>query len=86
MDLLTGAKRVICTMTHTTRDGDPKLLRNCEYPITSSRKVDMIITDLAVFKYIDGDMVLTEVMPGSSLEEIAEKTEARYVVRLEEVA
>lgn len=86
MDLLTGAKRVICTMTHTTRDGQPKLLRNCEYPITSSRKVDMVITDLAVFKYIDDEMVLTEVMPGSSLEEIAEKTEARYKVRLEEVA
>lgn len=86
MDLLNGAKKVICTMTHTTRDGEPKLLKECEYPITSNRRVDMIITDLAVFKFENGQMFLTEVMEGSSLEEISEKTLADYTVRLEEVA
>ncbi len=85
MDLLNGAKRVICTMTHTTKDGEPKLLKRCVYPITSSRKVDMIITDLAVFKFIEGEMVLIELMPGVTLDEIAAKTEASYRVALEEV-
>lgn len=84
MDLLSGAKKVICTMTHVTRDGAPKLVRECDFPITSTRQVDMIITDLAVFEFEDGKMYLTELMPGVTLEEVEEKTEARYEVRLED--
>lgn len=82
MDLLSGAKKVICTMTHTTRDGQPKLLRKCEYPITSTRQVDMIVTDLAVFEFRNGKMYLIELMPGVTLDEVKEKTEAHYEVEL----
>lgn len=82
MDLLSGAKKVICTMTHTAKDGSPKLLKKCDFPITSTRQVDMIVTDLAVFEFREGKMYLTELMPGVTLEEIAEKTEASYEVEL----
>lgn len=82
MDLLTGSEKVICTMSHTTRDGQSKLLKKCEYPITSTRQVDMIITDLAVFEYRNNEMFLIEIMEGSSLQEIKEKTEADYTVEL----
>ena len=53
MDLLVGAKKVIVTMTHTDKDGNSKILKECTYPITSTRSVDMIITDLAVFEVVD---------------------------------
>lgn len=85
MDLIAGTAKVICTMSHTAKDGEPKLLKECTYPITSTRSVDMIITELAVFKFIGGQMILTELMPGVTLDEVANKTEARYVVQLEEV-
>lgn len=82
MDLLEGAKRIICTMTHTTKNGEPKILKECTYPLTSGRRVDMVITELAVFCFKDGVMTLTELMPGATLEEVREKTEADYVVSL----
>lgn len=82
MDLLSGAKKVICTMMHTSKEGEPKLLRSCEYPITSTRKVDMVITDLAVFEYREDGMTLIELMPGVELDEVYKKTEARFNVDL----
>lgn len=82
MDLLEGANRIICTMTHTTKTGEPKILKECTYPLTSNRRVDMVITELAVFQFKEGKMYLTELMPGATLEEIQEKTEAEYIVSL----
>lgn len=82
MDLLSGAKKVICTMTHTTKTGEPKILKECDYPITSTRKVDMLITELAVFTFEGDDMHLIELMPGATLEEVQEKTAADFVVAL----
>lgn len=82
MDLLSGAKKVICTMTHTTKTGVSKILKNCTFPITSTRKVDMLITELAVFKFEDGVMKLIELMPGVTLDEVKEKTEAEFVNEL----
>lgn len=79
MDLLSGAKKVICTMTHTTKTGEAKILKECTYPITSTRKVDMLITELAVFKFEDNQMKLVELMPGATLAEVEEKTEATFV-------
>lgn len=84
MDLLSGSRKVICTMTHTTKDGQPKILKECSYPITSTRSVDMVITEMAVFKFEDRKMYLTEIMPGYTLEEVKEKTLAKFEVRLEE--
>lgn len=82
MDLLVGAKKVIVTMTHTTKDGTSKLLKKCTYPITSTRSVDMIVTDLAVFEVVDQTLVLKELMPNATLEEVKEKTEANFEVDL----
>lgn len=82
MDLLSGAKKVIVTTNHTAKNGDAKIVRKCTYPITSIRTVDMLITELAVFEYENEELVLTELMPGSSLEEVKAKTEASFTVRL----
>ena len=79
MDLLEGAKKVICTMMHTTKTGGIKLVKKCSYPITSTRKVDMLITNLAVFKFEEGEMRLVELMPGATTEEVERKTEATFV-------
>lgn len=80
MDLLVGAKKVIITTNHTAKDGSPKFLKKCTYPITSTRRVDMIITDLAVFEHNGDKFELIELMGDSTLEEVAKKTEADYVV------
>ncbi len=82
MDLLEGANRIICTMSHTTKTGEPKILKECTYPLTSNRRVDMVITELAVFEFRDGSMYLTELMPGATLEKVREKTQAEYTVDL----
>lgn len=79
MDLLVGARKVIVTMTHTSKDGKSKILKDCTYPITSTRSVDTIITDLAVFNYINGELHLVELMPGVTLEQVEKNTEARFV-------
>jgi 3-oxoacid CoA-transferase len=82
MDLATGAKRLIITMTHANRNGSAKIVPECTLPLTAVNAVDMVITDLAVFRYIDGQLTLIELMPGATLEEVAATTEAAYNVRL----
>lgn len=78
MDLLVGAKKVFVTMSHTSKDGSSKLLKKCTYPITSTRQVDMIFTELAVFKVTEGQLKLVDLMPGVTIEEVREKTEAAF--------
>jgi acetate CoA/acetoacetate CoA-transferase beta subunit len=80
MDLVTGAKNVIVAMEHATREGGAKILKRCDLPLTAAKKVRSIITELAVFRFIDGNMVLTEMAPGITLEEIRAKTEAEFIV------
>ena len=80
MDLVTGAKNVIVAMEHATKDGGAKILRRCDLPLTAAKKVCSIVTELAVFRFIDGGLVLTETAPGVSLEEIRARTEAEFVV------
>ncbi|MGE7094214.1 3-oxoacid CoA-transferase subunit B [Lysinibacillus sp. NPDC048646] len=79
MDLLIGAQKVIVTMTHTSKDGKSKILKDCTYPITSTRSVDTIITELAVFNYVDGQLHLVELMPDITLEQVEASTEASFV-------
>ncbi|WP_046180115.1 3-oxoacid CoA-transferase subunit B [Domibacillus tundrae] len=79
MDLLVGAKKVIVTTTHTSKDGKSKLLKKCTFPITSTRSVDMIITELAVFEITDNQLRLIELMPDVTIEEVREKTEADFI-------
>ncbi|ARK31310.1 3-oxoacid CoA-transferase subunit B [Halalkalibacter krulwichiae] len=78
MDLLSGVKKVIVTTNHTTKTGEPKIVNQCSYPITSVRKVDVIITELAVFTFNDGQLQLAELMPNVTLEEVKEKTDAHF--------
>ncbi|WP_162426620.1 3-oxoacid CoA-transferase [Pontibacter pudoricolor] len=78
MDLASGAKTLIITMTHTNKDGSPKIVPTCALPLTALKAVDMIITDLAVFRFIDGQLTLTELMPGATLEEVRNKTAAKF--------
>ncbi|WP_082304867.1 3-oxoacid CoA-transferase subunit B [Planococcus glaciei] len=79
MDLLVGAKKVFVTMNHTSKDSSSKLLKECTYPITSTRQVDMIFTELAVFNVEDGQLKLVDLMPGATIEEVREKTEAAFI-------
>jgi len=82
MDLVAGVKRVVVVMEHNSKDGEKKLLKKCDLPLTGAGVVDMVITDLAVFT-IDrkgGGMVLIERAPGVSLDELKEKTGAEYTV------
>ncbi|HKO76262.1 MAG TPA: 3-oxoacid CoA-transferase [Flavobacterium sp.] len=82
MDLAKGAKRLIITMTHSNPDGSSKIVPKCVLPLTASAVVDLVITDLAVFSFADGQLTLIEVMPGSSLEEVRAKTSAKFIEKL----
>lgn len=82
MDLAKGAKRLIITMTHSNHDGSSKVVPKCVLPLTASGVVDLIITDLAVFSFSEGKLILIEIMPGSSLEEIRAKTTAYFIENL----
>ena len=82
MDLASGAKKLIITMTHTNSDGSSKIVPSCMLPITARGSVDVIITDLAVFEFVNGELVLTELMPGATLEDVRAKTTARFIERL----
>ena len=88
MDLVAGVKKVIVLMEHTA-GGKPKLLKSCTLPLTGARVVDMVITDLGVFEIARKGperIVLTELAPGVSLEEMREKTEAGFEVALKAAA
>ena len=80
MDLVTGAKNVIVAMEHATRDGGAKILKRCSLPLTAAGKVRAIITELALFRFIDGQLVLAEIAPGVTLEQIRARTEAEFTV------
>lgn len=85
MDLVAGVKRVVVVMEHTAK-GEPKILRRCTLPLTGSAVIDMIITDLGVFtidKAGGSGMILIELAPKVTLEEIAAKTAAAFSVHPE---
>ncbi|GIN89358.1 hypothetical protein J22TS1_04090 [Siminovitchia terrae] len=80
MDLLSGAKKIIITMSHVSKDGSPKFVEKCTFPITSTRIADVIITDLAVFIWEEEGYVLTELMGNATLSEVKEKTTAPFSI------
>ncbi len=83
MDLVVGANRVVVTMTSTTPAGEPKLVRECTFPLTAREAVDVVVTEHAVFRFRDGSLALTELLDGATVEDVGRVTEARYTVDLE---
>jgi 3-oxoacid CoA-transferase len=84
MDLVAGVKRVVAVMEHTSKDGSPKILKKCTLPITGLGVVNLIITDLCVFKVKPdgGGLVLTEIHSNATVDEIRAKTGAPFEVAL----
>lgn len=83
MDLVAGVRRVVAVMEHTAKDGSPKILKQCTLPITGKGVVSLIITDLCVFEVKSGGgLVLLELHPGVTLEEVKAKTGAGFEVEL----
>jgi 3-oxoacid CoA-transferase B subunit len=80
MDLAVGAKKVIVTLEHTTKEDMPKILKECTFPLTARRCVDVVISDLAVIEITESGMVLKEVAPGWSAEEIQSLTEPNLIL------
>jgi 3-oxoacid CoA-transferase len=78
MDLASGAKKLIITMTHTSNSGKPKIVSTCTLPLTAMNAVTTIITELAVFTFPNNQLTLTELMPGATIEEVRAKTSASF--------
>ena len=79
MDLVTGARRVIVAMQHTAK-GAPKIVKKCTLPVTSTRPVDLVVTEMAVIAFPGGRATLLETGPGVSAEQVVAATEAELVV------
>jgi len=79
MDLVTGAKRVVVAMQHTAK-GKPKIVKHCSLPLTSLRRIDLVVTELAVISFADGRPTLLETAPGVAVKDVLAATEASLVV------
>jgi 3-oxoacid CoA-transferase subunit B len=80
MDLVAGARRVIVAMEHTTRDLQPKILKKCTLPLTGMKVVNMIVTEMGVIQVTADGLVLEEVAPGMTSEEVQKFTEPKLIV------
>ena len=80
MDLAAGARRLLITMEHTTKDGQPKIVKELSYPATTEGKVNMIFTDLAVIEVTPKGLLLKEVYPGLTPKHIQSVTEAKLII------
>jgi 3-oxoacid CoA-transferase subunit B len=80
MDLVAGARRVIIAMEHTTREGEPKILKKCTLPLTGVHVVDTIVTDMALIQVTPSGLVLEEVAPGLTAEAVQRATKATLIV------
>jgi acetate CoA/acetoacetate CoA-transferase beta subunit len=79
MDLVTGAKRVIVAMQHTAK-GKPKIIEQCKLPLTSERRVDLVVTELAAIAFTSDGPTLLETAPGVTVDQVVAATEAKLIV------
>ena len=84
MDLVVGAGRVIVTMTASSSSGEPKVVETCTYPLTAANAVDVIVTELCVFRFLDGVLTLTELLGEAIMADVEAVTGAPFAVALEE--
>ena len=82
MDLVTGCKRVIVSMIHTAK-GKPKILKRCTLPLTSARRISLVVTELAVIEPTDEGLVVRELAPGVTVQQVVEATEAKLILPAE---
>ena len=80
MDLVSGAKRVVVTMEHTAKDGSHKILNQCTLPLTGTRCVNLIVTELAVIEVVKEGLLLKEIAPDTNLEAVQKATGAELLV------
>ena len=79
MDLVASARRVVVAMEHTTREGQPKILKKCTLPLTGSKVVDTIVTEMAYIRVTPTGLVVEEIAPGLTFEEVQRATEAPLI-------
>jgi len=79
MDLVAGARRVVVAMEHTTREGQAKILKKCTLPMTGTKVVDTIVTEMAYIRVTTTGLVLEEIAPGLSFDDVQRATEARLI-------
>jgi 3-oxoacid CoA-transferase len=84
MDLVVGARRVVVTMTATSSGGEPKIVRECTYPLTARGVADVVVTELSVFRLREGALVLTELLGDATVETVRASTGAPFDVDLED--
>ena len=80
MDLVASARRVVVAMEHTTREGQPKILNKCTLPLTGVKVVDTIVTEMAYIKVTPDGLLLQEVAPGLTAEDVQRSTEPKLIV------
>ncbi len=79
MDLVASARRVVVAMEHTTREGQPKILKKCTLPLTGSKVVDTIVTEMAYIRVTPTGLVLEEIAPGLTFDDVQKATEATLI-------
>jgi 3-oxoacid CoA-transferase subunit B len=80
MDLVAGARRVVIAMEHTTREGEPKILKKCTLPLTGVKVVNTIVTEMAFMQVTPQGLVLEEIAPGLTAEDVQKATAAKLIV------
>ena len=80
MDLVAGARRVVVAMEHTNKDGKPKILKKCTLPLTGTKVVNMIVTEMAVIQVTPTGLVLEEIAPGLTADDVQKATEPTLII------